>query len=114
MSSKALQDNDDFGLDIEPTRDASTTGPRQQSLGPLHDLLTRGLPDLVKENGILDTEALAHRMGISFQAVYKWYTRNQLPSKRLQRIIDISKSQTKKPKDFKVLKRDDFWEFIAR
>jgi hypothetical protein len=87
---------------------------RTTFLGPLHVLLTKGLPDLVDEGGVLDTRKLAVLVGISYQALYKWFERNQVPSKRIGILINLSKKQKKVKEGFSPLVRDDFWEFLAR
>ena len=50
--------------------------PRKaKDLGPLHDLLKRGLPGYVDDNDVLDVRAIAKEMGISYQAVYLLFQR---------------------------------------
>lgn len=106
----------DFELeDDKPTRKPRPKKPkaRTEYLGKLHILLTKGLPDMVDEQGILDTRALAKYLGISYQALYKWFEREQIPPKRIGGILVLSKKQ-KKHEGFSPLVRDDFWEFMSR
>lgn len=110
-----INDFDDLGIDERPAR-----GPRANTvvsstdLGKLHKLLAKGLPDLVTEAGIFDVERLAKHFGISFQAVYKWFEREQIPAKRVMPVVLLSKNQKNIGAKFKPLVRDDFWEFMSK
>ncbi len=116
MKSKIKNADDDFGLDDDrPSRKPrSKPKRRNEYLGKLHELLTKGLPDFVDDAGILDTKKVADLLGISFQALYKWFERDQIPAKRIAVIVTLSKKQKKKGESFSPLVRDDFWEFLSQ
>lgn len=116
MAKQHINVDDDLGLDIRPTRKsrASGTKKRVEYLGKLHELLSKGLPDLIDQNGILDVKKLAGHLGISFQAVYKFFKNDQIPTKRIPTILALSKTQKKGGENFKPLVRDDFWEFLSK
>jgi hypothetical protein len=78
----------------------------RRDLGPLHALLTRGLPSFVDVTGTLRTPDLAKYLGISYQALYKSFERNRIAPKRAKAIILLSK-QGPSP-----LCYDDFVEFM--
>ena len=114
--------DDEFGLDTEHYPKKRRGKPaRAKDLGPLHKLLTRGLPDFIDENGVLDVRKLAIPVGISFQALYKWFENNQVSAKRLETILHLSANTKKVPApasnggvEWVPLVRDDFWEFLSR
>lgn len=95
---------------------------KAKELGPLHDLLMRGLPDYM--NGeMFDTHKLARTMKVTRAAIYKWFEKNQVPSKRAAEFIRLSEATKNKPKTMQVggrevkwtpLNREDFWEFITQ
>lgn len=117
VANNNINIDDDLGLDDRPARKPrlSNKGQRTEYLGGLHKLLTRGLPDLVDDQGILDVKRLSDHLGISFQAVYKFFEKDRIPTKRIATVLALSKSQKKKvPVGFKPLVRDDFWEFISK
>lgn len=95
-----------------------------KDLGPLHELMTRGLPEFTDENGRLDPRQLASEMGISYQAVYLMFSRGSISKKRIATICYLSKSTKPKnrPKTMDVdgqevpwtpLVLDDFWPFMG-
>ena len=95
-----------------------------KDLGPLHELLTRGLPEFTDENGRLDPRQLAVEMGISYQAVYLIFKRGSISKKRIATICYLShKTKPKnRPKTmeldgkempWKPLVLDDFWPFMG-
>lgn len=114
--TNVIEDSDsDFGLEPRRPKPKRNKTRRTEYLGGLHKLLTRGIPDLVDAAGVLDTRVLAKEVGVSYQAVYKWFERNQVPSKRIKTLIRLSKSTKKKPRtDWTPITRDDFWEFLSR
>lgn len=79
----------------------NTKTPRD--LGPLHALLTRGLPDWMDAKGFLRTHALAAYLGISYQALYKIFDRNRISPKRVKALVLLSEGK---------LTLDDFAEFM--
>ncbi len=89
-------------------------------LGPLHALLMRGLPDYIDPNNILDVRKLAKAVGISYQALYKWFESGHVSAKRLNTIIYLSEHSVKIPlpnageQPWKPLTREDFWDFLSR
>ena len=99
--------------------------PRKvKDLGPLHDLLKRGLPAYVDENGVLDVRRIAKEMGVSYQAVYLLFQRGSISKKRIATVCQMS-ANTKpslRPKTVVVdgkevpwtpLVLDDFWPFMG-
>lgn len=113
---------DDFGIDNDrypkPKRDKTS---RAKDLGPLHALLTRGLPDFLDKKGELDTRKLAKEIAISYQALYKWFENSRVSKKRLATILHLSENTKNKPTKeanggvkWEPLVRDDFWDFLSR
>ena len=103
----------------------TTRRPRKaKDLGPLHDLLKRGLPGYVDDNDVLDVRAIAKEMGISYQAVYLLFQRGSISKKRIATVCHLS-AKTKpslRPKTVMVegkevawtpLVLDDFWPFMG-
>jgi len=90
------------------------------SRGPLHDVLTRALPDFkskVKGEDICDLNNLAVALGMSKQGVYKWFKpgrKNQIPPNQVDRIVEMSAQQKHGGHGFKPITREDFWEFLPR
>lgn len=69
-----------------------------ETLGPLHELLIRGLPDYVVA-GTLDVKGkLAPHFAISYQAVYKWFERNRVSARRMHDLIKMSEISSNQPK----------------
>lgn len=111
----------DLGFDLDKyPKPKRRKAVQQKDLGKLHALLLRGLPDFVDEDGLLDVRKLSTKVGISYQAIYKWFEREQIGAKRINRIVELSQSTKKRPKPTVVngkkvswspLQRDDFWEF---
>ena len=103
----------------------TTRRPRKaRDLGPLHEVLKRGLPGFVDENGVLDVRAIAKEMGISYQAVYLMFTRGSISKKRINAVCYLSKKTkpSQRPKTvvvdgketpWKPLVLDDFWPFMG-
>lgn len=97
---------------------------KAKDLGPLHELLKRGLPAFVDENEVLDVRAIAKEMGISYQAVYLMFQRGSISKKRIATVCYLSK-KTKpalrpatvvvdgKETAWKPLVLDDFWPFMG-
>lgn len=99
--------------------------PRKtKDLGPLHDLLKRGLPEYVDEDGVLNVSRIAEQLGISKTAVYHFFSRKSISKKRIAAVCYLSK-KTKpahRPETMVVngkevpwapLVLDDFWPFIS-
>lgn len=102
----------DDDLDDKPARKSKPIPTRTEYLGDLHVMLTKGLPDLVDDQGVLNVKRLSERLGISFQAVYKFFKNDKIPAKRIPMIIALSKAQKTGGKDFKPLVRDDLLRFL--
>ncbi len=87
----------------------------RSSRGPLHDLLTEKLPDFRHEtSGVCNLHMLAKVRGITFQAVYKWFGReNRIPYKQANWLIELSANQKERPEGFRPLTYDDLRPFIA-
>jgi hypothetical protein len=97
-----------------------------KELGKLHALLTNGLPEYVND-GVLDVRRLAEDIGdgISYQAIYSWFTRERISARRIMQICQMSRATEPRfqPKPYFVngeltpewrpLCRDDFWEFMG-
>ena len=83
-------------------------------LGDLYALMRKGLPDFVDDRGKLDVKALAESLGLSYQAVYKWFERDSINPSRVNQVIKLSESSKVSPADSVVLVRDDFWPFVGR
>lgn len=67
---------------------------KRANLGPLHQLLTEKLPDLIDENGeVCDLHRLAKELALTYQGVYKWTSQDRLPFKQVKRIISLSQRQ---------------------
>jgi hypothetical protein len=105
-------DFDDL-LDERPLRRTRRGKKAPVFLGDLHRLITRGLPDLHDEAGVLDVRGLATKIGVSHAAIYKWFAQDRIPSKRVLPIITLSRAQGSATKDHKPLEKDDFWKFIT-
>lgn len=58
-------------------------------LGPLHDLLLKcAPPDSKNEKSI---PILADALGLSSMAIYKWISDSSVPSKRVNKLVNLSK-----------------------
>lgn len=79
---------------------------KPKGLGPLHELIKRGLPDWIDSNGFLRVYDLASYLGISYQALYKIFERNRIPPKRAKALIHLSKDNPQP------LTYEDFTEFM--
>jgi hypothetical protein len=70
------------------------------SRGPLHDVLSAGLPDLCnKKTGLISPGKLAKALNITKQAVHKWFhpsRPNRVPAGKIQTLINISANQVRK------------------
>ncbi len=90
------------------------------SRGPLHDVLTRALPDFkskVKGEDICDLNKLAAALDMSKQGVYKWFKpgrKNQIPPNQVDRIVEMSHQQKTGGSGFRPITREDFWDFLPR
>lgn len=87
------------------------------SRGPLHEVFTRGLPDLVnEEHKICDINKLAKALEVTPQCIYRWMPVGKhptIPLRQADRIIALSEKQTTGSDDFKPLTRDDFIKFLC-
>lgn len=85
--------------------------------GPLHNVLTRALPDMVDaENGMCNLHTLAKALGLSPQGVYKWMKPNRpnrLPKSQIEKIVKLSEKQTTAGIEFVPATANDFWEFLS-
>lgn len=107
--------DDILGADDGYPKPKRKKAPRTEFLSALHETLTTGLPDFVDEFGVLDTRRLAKKIGISFQAIYGWLNHNRISKKRVETIIHLSESTTKKPDEkWKPLTKEDLWDFLSK
>jgi hypothetical protein len=74
-----------------------------KDLGPLHALLVKGLPSWVDDNGVLRVYELASHLNISYQALYKIFSREKIAPKRVKALVLLSEGN---------LKFEDFLEFM--
>lgn len=117
--------NDDRDLlGINDNKYPARRARKQKDLGPLHDLLTRGLPEYVDEGGMLDVKRLAIDLSVSYQSVYHIFTRGSISKKRINQVLELSKrtKPANRPETMVVSGRevlwsplvlDDFWAFIG-
>jgi hypothetical protein len=105
---------------VDGLQKTRTTAPKTRDLGPLHELLVRGLPDWLNETGALRAYDLAKYLGISYQALYAQFARKRVGPKRVNALIELSaKSKKLNPEspdydeDFKALTYDDFANFFG-
>jgi hypothetical protein len=82
------------------------------NLGKLHDLLVKGLPDYKYEGGF-NAKGVAGDLGISPQAIYKWFERESISPNRIKQLVSLSEKTLNRGENFVALKRDDFWPFIS-
>jgi hypothetical protein len=100
--------------DLDDDMPRSTRKKPRSSRGPLHDILTRGLPDLVDKTSIppvCDLHKLAVVLKMSPQGVYKWFQpgrNNAIPFRRVTKIVALSEKQKSGGKAFKPLTLQDF------
>lgn len=91
----------------------------RSSRGPLHDILTRGLPDLVDKTSnppVCDLHKLAQKLEMSPQGVYKWFQpgrNNAVPFRRVTTIVELSSKQRTGGRGFKPLTLQDFSAFAC-
>lgn len=104
---------DDLGLDLDSyPKPKRSKPPKTGDLGRLHALLKRGLPEYVHDD-VLDVRKLSSHVGVSYQAMYKWFEREQISSRRVGAIVHLSNKTKNRPLDFEPLVHDDFWEFMG-
>lgn len=116
-----MVDTEDFDL-LGADDESADRGNRwrRKLRGPLHDVLTRALPDLRSDTvgeEFCDLTKLAKALSLSKQGVYKWFKpgrKNQIPRNQVERIVEMSKRQTTGGHDFTPITREDFWEFLPR
>lgn len=112
-------------METSQVEEKLTKRPRKaKALGPLHDLLKRGLPSYVDENDILDVRALAKEMQVTYQAVYLMFSRGSISKNRIATVCHLSAATKpgERPKTMIVngketpwtpLILDDFWPFMS-
>lgn len=103
-------------MDIEPTQQnhyPAKKARKSKHLGELNALLIRGLPDWVNDGGMLRTYDLAEAIGISYQAMYKIFSREKIPAKRIGALVKLSAETKNRPEDFQALTYEDFAEFLG-
>ena len=106
------------------TTEKKTAKQVRGEIGPLRKLLTRGLPEYCVD-GVLDVNRLSDTLGISYQAMYKWFDRDMISVKRITEICALSKAT--KPANrpdmmviddedvrWTPLEPNDFWAFMGR
>lgn len=87
--------NDDRDLlGINDNKYPARRARKQKDLGPLHDLLTRGLPEYVDEGGMLDVKRLAIDLSVAYQSVYHIFTRGSISKKRINQRRTVEAHQT--------------------
>ena len=102
-------------MDLETTehdRYPAKKARKSKHLGQLNSLLIRGLPDWVNEEGVLRTYDLAEAIGISYQAMYRIYSREKVPAKRIKALVELSGETKNPPEGFMPLTYADFAEFL--
>ena len=63
------------------------------NLGKLHNLLTAKLPDFIGPGDVCDLHKLAKELAMTYQGVYKWTSKEELPFKQVKRLIALSQRQ---------------------
>lgn len=106
-------------LDLDDGRPMNRRAKRvQKSMGELHDLLTKKLPDFVDPNsGVCNLKTLAKARGITFQGVYKWFRnkkKNRVTYQLAEWLVDLSKKQTTGGPKFVPMTFDDIKRFIGK
>ena len=66
------------------------------------ELLDEGFPNIPGTFSTTDVRELARRVGVSFQAVYKWRLNNRIAPKWLTKLVEVSEGN---------LSRDDILPF---
>lgn len=86
--------------------------------GPLHIILTNGLPDLChQDTGLCNLGLLSEVLGHSRQAIYKWCRANhpnELPGIHVPRLVKLSQEQKNKPKHYVQITADALMPFISQ
>lgn len=101
-------------MDLETQENGRPEPPAKvKDLGTLNKLLIRGLPDWLDESGALMTYDLAKYLNVSYQAAYKWFSRNRIPPKRIPALVKLSAESKKRPEGFAPLTADDFMGFLG-
>lgn len=83
-----------------------------RKLGPLHEVIVRGLPDWIDDDNLLRTRDLAQHLGISYQALYVTFSRERIGFKHVQELIKLSEESEKRPEGFEPLSVTDFAPFL--
>lgn len=71
-----------------------TTGRPTWPYEPLYKFLSEVLPAWRTPSGILDAVALASEVGVSKEAVYKWFRTGNLPARRARELHDLSQRES--------------------
>lgn len=93
----ATQTDDLLGTESGDAPHRRRKNATRKSQGPLHDVLTAALPDMVGPGNVCDLHKLADRLGITQQAIYKWMRPNypnRIPFKQARAIVQMSQNQT--------------------
>lgn len=83
---------------------------RPGSLGDLYDVLDDALPGYRTDLGHLSVRKLANALGVSTQAVYKWFNKEALPKDKVNPLIELSGSGSRS----KGLTLDDLVPFVFK
>lgn len=87
------------------------------SRGPLHDILSAGLPDLCnKKTGLISPGKLAKALNITKQAVHKWFhpsRPNRVPAGKIQTLVKLSADQARSDSSYKPLTADRLLPYVA-
>lgn len=91
--------------------DKHTTKGRSRpgSLGALYDVLDEAFPGYRTQLGHLSVRQLAIELGVSTQAVYKWFDKESLARNKVKPLIDLSKKH-----DGKDLTIEDLAPFVFK
>lgn len=75
--------------------DADLIGGENLSDNELYKVLMEGLPEFQspRRKDVLDCYKLAETLGISYQAIYKWFERGAVPPKRVNTLIGLPGSK---------------------
>lgn len=86
---------------------------KARNLGKLHARLILGLPDWVDEDGLLRVYDLARYLNVSYQAIYKWLSRERISGKRINALVFLSEQTENPPEGFEPLTHKSMTEFLG-
>ena len=66
---------------------------RPGSLGALFDVIDEAFPTYRTRLGQLDIRNLSIAIGISHQAMYRWFNNDRLPARNMKTLISLSKGR---------------------